>query len=94
MLEGKSATAINQVKRLNDAEATIMVQVPCAMDVGAFYRALNPVQQQAVSTLCGGEAEKPITAEDLARVNTLLGIASGIPPRVAQPLAPPPEPGG
>ncbi len=90
--EGKAATTINQIKRVNNIEAGLLVQAPCAMDIGAYYRVLNPVQQRAVSALCGGSVGNPITVEDLVTMNQILGLARGIPPVTTQPLLPPAEP--
>ena len=58
---------VENVKSAEDTKAAIAVQVPCAMSVGAFNRALSADQQRAVMALCGGNTERPVTVEDLQR---------------------------
>ncbi len=40
---------------------------PCAIQIGAYQRVLTDLEQRAVDVLCGGDVERPITAND-ARV--------------------------
>jgi len=72
--------AVANIKAMNDAAAKAYVAVPCAMDVGAYYRVLSPDQQQAVSLLCGGPSETPVTAQDVKRARELLDILKPQPP--------------
>jgi len=42
-------------KQVNDSKARLLVQAPCDMAVGAFWRELNKLERSAVNDLCGGE---------------------------------------
>ena len=50
-----SYAGIEQKKQYNDVQADLYMQAPCDMTIGAFNRRLSPVQQRAVTALCGGE---------------------------------------
>lgn len=47
------AYADEQAKGFKDTEAAILMRAPCAMSVGAYWRALNQSQRSAVDLLCG-----------------------------------------
>ncbi len=38
---------------------------PCEIQIGAYHRVLTDVEQRAVDVLCGGDVERPITANDV-----------------------------
>ena len=42
-----------QARTVNDTEARVLLQTPCAMSVGAYWRALNELERDAVARLCG-----------------------------------------
>ncbi len=42
-----------QAKMAYDAEAEILLQAPCAMNVGSYWRVLNDDKRKAVDNLCG-----------------------------------------
>lgn len=43
----------DQAKAAYDTEARLLIQGPCAMNVGSYWRALNGAQRGAVDVLCG-----------------------------------------
>lgn len=45
--------AEENAKAFNDTEAKILMNAPCAIRVGAYWRALNSEQRIAVDKLCG-----------------------------------------
>ena len=47
------AYADEQAKGFKDTEAAILMRAPCAMSVGAYWRALNQAQRSALDLLCG-----------------------------------------
>lgn len=58
---------VEGVKEFEDTKATVAIQAPCAMSLGAYNRVLNTQQQRDVMSLCGGAVERPVTVEDLRR---------------------------
>lgn len=53
--ETKGVQAIENKKRVNDAQARFVLVAPCDMSVGAYHRVLNDVEQRAVDWLCEGD---------------------------------------
>ena len=47
------AYADDQAMAFKDTEAAILMRAPCAMSIGAYWRALNTQQRAAVDLLCG-----------------------------------------
>jgi hypothetical protein len=45
--------AVEQSKAAYDTEASVLLQGPCAMNVGSYWRVLNKQQREAVDNLCG-----------------------------------------
>lgn len=43
----------DQIKTVNDTEARLLLQAPCAIDIGPYWRVLNNAERDAVDTLCG-----------------------------------------
>lgn len=56
-------TAVDRAKGASDAGAKVKVQLPCAMTVGGFYRALSDRQRLGVYLLCNPDAELPTIEE-------------------------------
>lgn len=65
---------IEQKTQYNDSQARFYSIVPCDMTIGAYIRTLNDVQQRAVWTLCGGDQETHMTAEDVQAVQDFLEL--------------------
>lgn len=63
---------IENVKRVNDAEANVLKQAPCAIDIGAYYRVLDSREQGAVAALCGGSDESTVRVDDLSAIMDVL----------------------
>ncbi len=47
--------AIEKKKAFNDGKAQLLLQGPCLIPVGTYYRSLSPSQRRATQALCGGE---------------------------------------
>lgn len=65
------------VRQAKDSEAETLKVAVCAMSIGAFYRVNNDTEQRALAILCGGEGERPITADDIRRIQELGRLLSG-----------------
>ncbi len=59
--------AVESVKASENTKARLALQAPCAMTVGAKNRVLSEDEKRHVEALCGGDAERPVTLEDLQR---------------------------
>ncbi len=59
--------AVESVKASENTKARLALQAPCAMTVGAKNRVLSENEKRHVEALCGGDAERPVTLEDLQR---------------------------
>ncbi len=57
--------AVESVKASENTKARLALQAPCAMTVGAKNRVLSEDEKRHVEALCGGDAERPVTLEDL-----------------------------
>ncbi len=47
------------------------------MSIGAYHRVNNPAERRALDVLCGGEWERPVTADDLRALRDLGGLLGG-----------------
>lgn len=63
---------IENIKRVNDAEANVLKQAPCTIDIGAYYRVLDSREQGAVAALCGGSGESTVRVGDLRAIMGVL----------------------
>lgn len=63
------------IKAAHDREALALKQVPCAMSIGGYVRALNAAEQNAVLALCGGE--QGLTLADLATMGRAIQLLQG-----------------
>ena len=59
---------VARVKEAEDSKARLALQAPCAITIGAANRVLSDDEHRAVQSLCGGNAERPVTLEDLQRL--------------------------
>lgn len=69
-----SAQATADKKLYNNTQANFYKQVPCDMTIGAYYRTLNDVEQQAISSLCGGDFKSHVTAEDVQAIQDFMEL--------------------
>jgi len=54
-----TAQAIDDKKKYNDVQASVYVQVPCDMTVGAYWRILTDAQREGVRLFCDPNASVP-----------------------------------
>jgi ABC-type uncharacterized transport system auxiliary subunit len=71
---GQGVEAARQAK---DAEAEILKTTVCAMSIGAYHRVNTDIERRALDVLCGGQWERPITADDLRVLRSLEALPSG-----------------
>ncbi len=60
--------AVETIKDAEDSKARLALQAPCAITLGAKNRVLSESEKRHAEGLCGGNVERPVTAEDLQRV--------------------------
>lgn len=56
---------IEHARQAKDTEAQILKVSLCAMSIGAYHRVNNDTEQRAIDVLCGGQWERPVTADDV-----------------------------
>lgn len=57
--EGNVDDAIRLKQKQSNVEARAILNVPCAMTIGAYHRELSAREQAAVAELCGGGQPSP-----------------------------------
>ncbi len=62
---------IEAAKQAKDVEAEILKVSLCAMSLGAYHRVNNETEQRALDVLCGGEWDRPVTADDVRTIREL-----------------------
>ena len=72
---------ITAIRKLNDAQAKAYIAVPCAIDVGAYYRVLSSRQRSAVDLACDPgagvpETSRSFTVDDLQKLGIVDGTVS------------------
>ena len=68
---------VEQVRQAKDTEAGVLKASVCAMSIGAYHRVNNPAERRALDVLCGGEWERPVTADDIRTLRDLGGLLGG-----------------
>jgi len=68
---------IEAARQAKDAEAESLKATVCAMSIGAYHRVNTDIERRALDVLCGGQWERPITADDLRVLRSLGGVANG-----------------
>ena len=68
---------VEHIRQAKDTEAEVLKASLCAMGVGAYHRVNNPAERRAVDVLCGGEWERPVTADDLRALRGLRDLFGG-----------------
>ncbi len=48
----KLPEVIAAIEEMHDVQALAYIKVPCAIDIGAYYRVLVPRERDAVTALC------------------------------------------
>ena len=68
---------VEHVRQAKDTEAEVLKASVCAMSIGAYHRVNNPAERRALDVLCGGEWERPVTADDVRTLRDLGGLLGG-----------------
>ncbi len=68
---------VEYLRQAKDTEADVLKASVCAMSIGAYHRVNNPAERRALDVLCGGEWERPVTADDLRTLRDLGGLFGG-----------------
>ena len=68
---------IEAARQAKDAEAETLKAAVCAMSIGAYHRANTEIERRALDVLCGGEWERPVTADDIRVLRSLGGAPGG-----------------
>ncbi len=68
---------LDAARQAKDAEAETLKAAVCAMSIGAYHRANTDIERRALDVLCGGQWERPVTADDLQVLRSLGGVAGG-----------------
>ncbi len=68
---------VAHARQAKDAEAEVLKASVCAMSIGAYHRVNNPAERRALDVLCGGEWERPVTADDLRALRGLGDLFGG-----------------
>ena len=61
-------TGIEHARQAKDTEAEVLKVSLCAMSIGAYHRVNNDTEQRAIDVLCGGQWERPVTADDVRTI--------------------------
>ncbi len=56
---------IEHARQAKDTEAEVLKVSVCAMSIGAYHRVNNDTERRALDVLCGGQWERPVTADDV-----------------------------
>ncbi|HDZ74360.1 MAG TPA: hypothetical protein ENH55_16670 [Aurantimonas coralicida] len=62
---------IEHARQAKDIEAGVLKASLCAMSIGAYHRVNNEPEQRAIDVLCGGQWERPVTADDVRALREL-----------------------
>ena len=78
---GPQKTFLNQgveaARQAKDSEAETLKAAVCAMSIGAYHRTNTDIERRALDVLCGGQWERPVTADDLRVLRSLGGAPGG-----------------
>lgn len=62
---------VKQIQDFNDSEARLIKAETCGVRLGAYFRVYTEVEQRAFDVLCGGQWERPVTADDVRALREL-----------------------
>jgi hypothetical protein len=71
------AQGVERIRQTKDAEAEVLKASVCAMSLGAYHRVNSDAEKRALDVLCGGNWERPVTADDLRTLRDLGGLPGG-----------------
>ena len=69
------STGVAHARQAKDTEATLLKAGLCAMSIGAYHRANTDIEQRAIDVLCGGQWQRPVTADDIRDLGELMRAA-------------------
>ena len=62
---------VEHARQAKDAEAEVLKAGVCAMSIGAYHRVNTDTERRALDVLCGGQWQRPVTADDLRALREL-----------------------
>ncbi len=62
---------VAHIRQAKDAEAGVLKASLCAMSISAYHRVNTDDEQRALDVLCGGQWERPVTADDVRALRDL-----------------------
>ena len=68
---------VEHVRQAKDTEAEALKASVCAISIGAYHRVNNPAERRALDVLCGGQWERPVTADDIRALRDLGDLFGG-----------------
>lgn len=68
---------IDAARQAKDAEAETLKVTVCAMSIGAYHRVNTDEERRALDVLCGGQWERPVTADDIRALRALGSVLGG-----------------
>ncbi len=68
---------IEAARQAKDAEAEVLKATVCAMSIGAYQRVNTDMERRALDVLCGGQWERPVTADDIRALRELGALLGG-----------------
>ena len=68
---------VEHLRQAKDTEAEALKASVCAISIGAYHRVNSPAERRALDVLCGGEWERPVTADDIRTLRDLGGLFGG-----------------
>ncbi len=68
---------VEHVRQAKDTEAEALKASVCAISIGAYHRVNNPAERRALDVPCGGQWERPVTADDIRALRGPGGLPGG-----------------
>ena len=68
---------VEHVRQAKDTKAEARKASVCAISIGAYHRVNNPAERRALDVLCGGQWERPVTADDIRALRGPGGLPGG-----------------
>ena len=62
---------VEQIRKISDGKARLIKAATCAVELGAYFRVYTETEQRAFDVLCGGQWERPVTADDVRALRDL-----------------------
>ncbi len=68
---------IEAARQAKDTEAEALKAAVCTTSIGAYHRVNNDQEKRALDVLCGGDYERPVTADDVRAIRDLGALFGG-----------------